>query len=168
MFYFCFLSVVSVTSSSDTAAEPCPRSTSPTKSDLPSIVIFCIVASAGTSLSVLYVLSDLTLPFPSLPPAPLREKQSNKQLLERTVFFLVIGSILIYFYVRQMRERTKRNEHREKVWQFRDMQRSGQRPTLKADGKGGKGGGAPIQISHPVLMSEATTNPRYPDKSFYW
>ena len=67
-----------------------------------------------------------------------------------------------------MRERTKRNEHREKVWQFRDMQRSGQHPTLKADGKGGKGGSAPIQISKPVLMSEATTSPRYPDKTFYW
>lgn len=79
MFYFCFLFVVSITSSNDSAAEPCPRSTPRTKSDLPSIIIFCIVASAGTSLSALYVPSDLTLPFPSLPPAPLREK-TNKQI----------------------------------------------------------------------------------------
>lgn len=77
MFYFCFLSVVSITSSNDTAAEPCPRSTPQLKSELPSIIIFCIVTSAGTSLSALYVPSDLTLPFPSLPPAPLREKTNN-------------------------------------------------------------------------------------------
>lgn len=64
-----------------------------------------------------------------------------------------------------MRERTKRNEHRDKGWQYRDMKQNGQRLNLKADGKGG---GAPIQISQPVLMSEATTSPRYPDKTFYW
>jgi hypothetical protein len=72
----------------------------------------------------------------------------------------------VYFYVRRKRELTRRNEHREKVWQFKDMQRSGLRPTLMADGK--EKAGEPIQISYPVLMAEATTNPRYPAKSFYW
>ncbi|KAH9987214.1 hypothetical protein BJV77DRAFT_1070625 [Russula vinacea] len=111
------------TYSNDTAAD---RSTPPTKSSLPTILIFCIVAAA--------------------------------------VFFIVIGTILLYFYNRQRRERAKRDEHREKVWQFKDMQRSGMRPTLKSDAKSG----APIQISYPVLMSEATTSPRYPTKAFHW
>jgi hypothetical protein len=85
----------------------------------------------------------------------------NKQ---QTVFFIIIGTILIYFYTRQRRERAKRDEHREKVWQFKDMQRSGMRPTLKTDGKSG----APIQIAYPVLMSEAAMSPRYPTRAFRW
>ena len=35
-----------------------------------------------------------------------------------------MGSILLYFYLRKRRERKKRDEHRWKVWQFKDMQRS--------------------------------------------
>jgi hypothetical protein len=92
---------------------------------------------------------------------PFFGKQTNKQQI---VFFIVIGTILLYFYNRKRRERAKRDEHREKVWQFKDMQRSGMRPTLKSDAKSG----APIQISYPVLMSEATTSPRYPTKAFHW
>jgi hypothetical protein len=124
-------------------------------------VIFCIVSSAGKSLSKSYTSKKTECL--TLPRWPLFGKTKTN---DDPVFFLVIGSFLLYYYVRQKRERTRRNEHREKVWQFKDMHRSGLGPTPTADGK--DKAGAPIQISYPVLMSEASTSPRYPAKSFYW
>lgn len=82
------------------------------------------------------------------------------------VFFIALGSISLYLYVRRSRERTKRNEHREKAWQFKDMRREGLRPTLKTEGV--PTGNKPIQISDPVLMTEVTSSPRYPTRAFHW
>ncbi|KAI0267931.1 hypothetical protein BGY98DRAFT_938406 [Russula aff. rugulosa BPL654] len=71
---------------------------------------------------------DLTLFLPSLPSFPPGPTSSGKN--NNKVFFIVLGSISLYLYVRRLRERTKRNEHREKAWQFKDMKRNGLRPTL--------------------------------------
>ena len=86
------------------------------------------------------------------------------------VFFIALGSISLFLYVRRLRERTKRNEHREKAWQFKDMQKNGLRPTLKTEEETGLSspGNTPIPISDPVLMTEATSSPRYPTKAFRW
>ena len=157
---FLFLICCRHRSSNDTALEQC-LSKSSTKSEIPAVIIFCIIASAGTSLSKSYTSKKAEhLTHPCWPF--LGKTKTNND----SVFFLIIGSFLLYYYVRQKRERTRRNEHREKVWQFRDMQRSGLGPTLTADSK--DKAGTPIQISYPVLMSEASTSPRYPAKSFYW
>ena len=80
-----FVSYLSLSTchSNDTAAD---RSTPPTKSSLPTILIFCIVAAAGMSFLELYSLKtcDLTL-LPSFPPAVLRKtnKQTTNSILHR-------------------------------------------------------------------------------------
>jgi hypothetical protein len=99
--------------------------------------------------------------FPSRRPAALREKQNFFK--QHTVFFIALGSISLYLYIRRSRERTRRNEHREKAWQFKDMQKNGLRPTLKTEGV--PTDNTPIQISDPVLMTEVTSSPPYPAKA---
>ena len=149
-------------------AEHSSRST-PTNSGLPPIVLICIAGTGGTSLLLqsdpLEKPRDLTLLLPSLPArsGTSSGKNNNK------VFFIVLGSISLYLYVRRLRERTKRNEHREKAWQFKDMKRNGLRPTLNTEGAGlPTPGHTPIHISDPVLMNEATSSPRYPTRAFHW
>ena len=107
------------------------------------------------------------------PPArPLLEKKKPpfSKTTNKKVFFIALGSISLFLYVRRLRERTKRNEHREKAWQFKDMQKNGLRPTLKTEEETGLSspGNTPIPISDPVLMTEATSSPRYPTKAFRW
>jgi hypothetical protein len=153
--------------STDIAAERSSRSTS-TNSGLPPIVVICIVATGGTSASPTVflwknpVISSYYFP-PFFPPgpAPLRGKPT-------IVFVVALGLTSLYLYIRRSRERTKRNEHREKAWQFKDMKRDGLRPTLKTEGGLPSSGSTPVQISDPVLMTEATSSPRYPTRAFRW
>jgi hypothetical protein len=91
---------------------------------------------------------------------------SGKNFQTTKVFFIALGSISLYLYIRRLRERTRRNEHREKAWEFKDMQREGLRPSLKTEGA--STGKTSIQISDPVLMTEVTSSPRYPTRAFHW
>ena len=97
---------------------------------------------------------------------PFRRPLFGKNFQITKVFIFILGSISLYLYVRRLRERTRRNEHREKAWQFKDMQREGLRPPLKTEGV--STGNIPIQISDPVLMTEVTSSPRYPTRAFHW
>ena len=116
------------------------------------------------ALTVWENCDHLTVLLTSVPPASLRGKNNH---FIKIVFFIVLGSVSLYIYVRRSRERTKRNEHREKAWQFKDMQREGGlHPTLKT--KGVSNSNTPVQISYPVLMSDATSSPRYPTRAFHW
>jgi hypothetical protein len=88
-----------------------------------------------------------------------------------TVFALIIGGLLIYFYLRKRSERKKRDEQRWKVWQFKDMQRTSQ-PPVTAFGKTFPSSSSDItlvpsrpsaQVPFPTQMSEKTAKgPKYP------
>jgi hypothetical protein len=162
-YFVSYLLYLSSRHSNDAEAKHYARSTSPTNSGLPPVVILSIVGSAGTSLSELYPPEKCDLTLPSYLPTG-RSSGKQQQQTTQTVFFLIIGSILLYFYLRRRRERARRGEHREKAWQFKDMQRSGQGPNLKPVGKSG----ATFQISYPVLMPEATSSPRIPTTALHW
>ena len=150
--------------STNPTAEHSSRSTS-TNSGLPPIVVICIVASCGTSPPTVGSSGKKTcnlIVTSSLPAG----RSSGKNHQTTKVFFVALGSISLYLYIRRLRERTRRNEHREKAWEFKDMKRDGLRPTLKTEGI--STGKSTIQISDPVLMTEVTSSPRYPTRAFHW
>ena len=116
-------------------------------------------------------LLTLSLPPPSpFPTRPVRVK---------TVFLLIMGGILSYFYIRKRRERRKRDEYRRKVWQFKDMQRTSH-PPLTATTTTRKTSlsqssseitlvpsRAPIQVTFPTQMSKTPAiGPKYPVKIY--
>jgi len=100
-------------------------------------------------------------------------------LLKKKVFVLLIGGLLSYLYLRKRRERKKLDEHRWKVWEFKDMQRANQPPptttTTKAIPKTFPSSSeitlvpsrAPTHVTFPTQMSEtAATGPKYPVKIY--
>jgi hypothetical protein len=102
----------------------------------------------------------------------LKQKQNKTK-----VFFLIIGGLLSHFYLRKRRERKKRDEHRWKVWQFKDMQRTSQPPlattrTIPTTFPSSSEitlvpSRAPTHVTFPTQMSEtAATGPKYPVKIY--
>jgi hypothetical protein len=151
--------------STNTAAEHSSSPTS-TNSGLPPIVLICIIASGGTSLPTVGSSEKKTCDLIVTSLLSVGGRSSGKTYQTTKAFFVSLGSISLFLYLRRLRERTRRNEHREKAWQFKDMQREGLRPTLKTDSV--SKGHTPIQISDPVLMTEVTSSPRYPTRALHW
>ena len=65
-------------SSNDTALEQCPSKSS-TKSEIPAVIIFCIIASAGTPLSKSYPLRKLSILLLPAGPSSGKLKQTTTQ-----------------------------------------------------------------------------------------
>ena len=91
----------------------------------------------------------------------------------------MMTAIWLYFYIRKQRERKKRDEYREKVWQFKDMERS------RAAGPGPQPSFAATQTfqsseitlvpsrleppqpqPQPAQVSNVVTGPRHPVKIY--
>ena len=83
------------------------------------------VSPTACPLHMLLFFFENLLSFSLLAHSPL-QKQSNA----KPVFVVIMSSVLSYFYLRKRRERKKRDEHRWKVWQFKDMQRGNGPPPL--------------------------------------
>ena len=125
------------------------------------------VSLAARALHMLLFISDHLLIFclrifsPASPP----------QKTIKSVFVVIMGSILSYFYLRKRRERKKRDEHRWKVWQFKDMQRGGGPPPAPPQSRTFQSSEITLVPSRAPTtdkqMSEAPARgPRYPVKIY--